>query len=81
MTQAGKLYAVITADIVGSRQIAKFQRERDRKLKALSEKHRSAKLIISPYAVTAWDEFQAIVAKPTLFPSVLLDLRRHFAPV
>ena len=42
--------------------------------------HLNRKLILSPYTITAWDEFQAILRKPEYAPRVLLDLRRLFYP-
>jgi len=74
-------YAVLTADVVGSRQVASFRSRRDRKLESLSELHLGKKLILTPYAVTAWDEFQVILRKPEHIPTVLLDLRRLFYPL
>jgi hypothetical protein len=47
----------------------------------LSELHRSKGFILSPYAVTAWDEFEVVVAKPEFAPAVILDLRRTFYPM
>jgi hypothetical protein len=75
-----KLYAVITADIRGSRTVADFRRERDRKLKPLTKLHLDQHLIVSEYAVTAWDEFEGLTT-PSHVPAVLLDLRRHFYPL
>jgi hypothetical protein len=75
-----KLYAVITADIRGSRTIADFRRERDRKLKPLTKVHLEQHLIVSEYAVTAWDEFEGLTT-PSQVPTVLFDLRRHFYPL
>jgi hypothetical protein len=75
-----EFYSVITADIVGSRNIASFRQKRDKKLKTLSELHLKNKLVLSPYAVTAWDEFQTILRLPENTPRVMLDLRRLFYP-
>jgi hypothetical protein len=73
-------FAVVTADVVGSRRIASFRPKRDRLLAAVSRLHLRQKLILSPYTVTAWDEFQVILRKPEYAPRVLLDLRRLFYP-
>lgn len=73
-------YAVITADIIGSRKIPAFRSKRDAKLRATSRLHMKKQLILSPYAVTAWDEFQAILRKPEYLPQVIWDLRRLFRP-
>ena len=75
-----RIYAVITADIRGSRSVAEFRKERDRRLKPLSKLHLEKKLILSDYAVTAWDEFEGLVM-PQHVPTVLFDLRRHFYPL
>jgi len=77
---ANKFYSVITADVVGSRNILFFRQKRDRKLARLSRLHLAHQLILSPYAVTAWDEFQVILSKPEFAPRVILDLRRLFYP-
>jgi hypothetical protein len=75
-----RVFAVITADISGSRNIPDFRRERDRTLRPLSKQHLAQKLILSEYAVTAWDEFEGL-AEPSAVPSILLDLRRYFYPL
>ena len=74
-------YAAITCDIVGSRQIEEFRRKRDQKLRRISKLHLEQKWILSEYAITAWDEFQGILSRPTHLPAVILDLRRHFHPL
>jgi len=78
---SSKLYAVITADIVGSRQILGFREKRDRRLRPLSLQHRAEGLIVSEYAVTAWDEFQAILQRPVFLPRLIFAVRRHFYPM
>ncbi len=77
----GKLYSVITADVVGSRKVPAFRKKRDAKLRALSHLHLARKMVLSPYAVTAWDEFQVILTRPEHTPRVMLDLRRLFYPM
>jgi hypothetical protein len=74
-------YAVITADVVQSRSVEAFRQKRDKKLRELSAIHQQQQLILSPYAVTAWDEFQAILSKPEFLPRIILDLRRYFFPL
>ena len=74
-------YAVITADIVGSRQVPHLEDERDNRINRLSALHKSLKFIASPYTVTAWDEFQVILKSPQFIPDVILDLRRVFFPL
>jgi hypothetical protein len=75
-----QLYSVIVADVVGSRKIRSFSSQRDVRLDAVSELHRRNGLILSPYTVTAWDEFQVILSRPEHAPRVLFDLRRLFVP-
>ncbi len=77
----GKNYSVITADVVDSRTIAAFPRERDRRLRQVSRLHLGQRLVLSAYAITAWDEFQAVLRKPEFIARVILDLRRHFHPL
>jgi hypothetical protein len=74
-------YAVVTCDVVGSRQIGDFRRKRDRKLRRISASHLQKKWILSEYAITAWDEFEGILSSPTEAPAAILDLRRHFQPL
>lgn len=74
-------YAVVTADVVRSRSFPNFRAKRDAKLAPLSKAHLAGSLIVSPYAVTVWDEFQAILGAPHLFPRVIFDLRRAFFPM
>ena len=73
-------YAVITCDVVGSRHIAEFRRKRDQKLHHISSVQVEKKWILSEYAITAWDEFEGILSRPTNIPAVIVDLRRHFHP-
>jgi exonuclease VII large subunit len=80
MKTKAKTYAVITCDIVGSRHIEEFRRKRDQKLHHISKLHVAKKWILSEYAITAWDEFEGILSRPTNVPAVILDLRRHFHP-
>jgi hypothetical protein len=75
------IYAVITADVRNSRDVPSFQRERDRKLEAVSILHEEGHRTISPYTVTAWDEFQVILSSPNDLSDVIFDLRRLFYPM
>jgi len=74
-------YAVITCDIVGSRQIEEFRRKRDQTLGRISRLHVEKKWILSEYAITAWDEFEGILSRPAHVPAVIVDLRRYFHPL
>jgi hypothetical protein len=80
-TSLGAIYAVITADVMNSRDVPSFQKERDRKLKAVSNLHARRHFTISPYTVTAWDEFQVILRSPMDLSDVIFDLRRLFYPM
>ncbi len=76
-----KSYAVITADVVDSRKTGSFTRKRDRVLEIISRKHLIEKLALSPYTITAWDEFEVILSLPVHLPRVILDMRRLFFPL
>ena len=69
-------YAVITADVMNSRDVPSFQQTRDLKLGILSDLHAQSQFTLSPYTVTAWDEFQVILRSPTDVADVVFDLRR-----
>ena len=56
---------MITCDIVGSRHIEEFRRKRDQKLHHIAKLHMTKKWILSEYAITAWDEFEGILSRPT----------------
>ena len=74
-------YAVVTVDVVNSRGVDSFRKIRDQKLKAATALHRKQKLIRSPYTITAWDEFQAVLTRSEYIPRIILDLRRIFYPL
>ncbi len=78
---AAKCYTVITADIVDSRKTESFTRMRDRILDNISRMHLNEKLTLSPYTITAWDEFEVILSRPAHMPRVILDIRRLFFPL
>ena len=80
MSSASNTHAAITCDIVGSRHIDDFRRKRDQKLRLVAKLHGESKWILSEYAITAWDEFEGILTRPSYLPGVLLDLRRYFYP-
>ena len=63
-----KCYSVITADVIASRGIVSFTHKLTRKLRTLTNLHLRQKLILSPYAVTAGDEFEVVLAKPGFTP-------------
>jgi hypothetical protein len=72
---------VLVADTVRSRSVAAFAKERDRRLKAVSTRHQRRGWIAAPYAVTAWDEFQTVLAHAASIPHVVWDLRLAFQPM
>ncbi len=74
-------FSVITADVVGSRQIDGFRDKRDLKLEEVTRLHTERGLILTPYTITAWDEFQVVMTKPEVTPRAILDLRRIFFPM
>ena len=61
--------------------MAGFRKKRDSVLGPLSEAQLDHGLILSPYTVTVWDEFQAIMSSPDKFPKAAVDLRRRFYPM
>jgi hypothetical protein len=74
-------YSVITADVVDSRLVDGFREQRDAKLAAITRLHTESELILTPYTITAWDEFQVVLTKPEFTPRAILDLRRIFFPM
>src|SRR5438552_133458 len=80
-TTKTKQYAAITSDVVESRKVKNFPLLRDQKLRHASQLHLQQKLVLQPYTVTTWDEFQNIVPDLREVPRVILDLRRWFRPL
>jgi len=76
-----RLYAVITADVVASSGVPGFTRLRDQKLGRLSTEHLEQKLVLEPYTVTTWDEFQNVLTDVACAPQVIWDLRRLMYPL
>lgn len=74
-------YSVITADVVDSRLVDAFREKRDAKLAAVTGLHTESGLTLTPYTITAWDEFQVVLTKPEFTPRAILDLRRIFFPM
>jgi len=74
-------YAVVIADVRGSRAAADVRPALERKLPRLSRQHLASGRILLPYAVTAGDEFQSISAAPDQIPRLILDLRRTLRPL
>lgn len=74
-------HAVLLADVVGSRHISGFSSQRDSKLQKVSQDHLEKELILMPYTVTAWDEFQVVLRDLELLPRVVSELRSQFQPL
>ncbi len=74
-------YAVITADVIGSRKWPRFTAIRNRKLDAASAAHQKQRIVLGPYTITTWDEFQNIAAGLRHVPGLIFDLRRLFHPL
>lgn len=72
---------VLIADTVHSSSVERFAAERDRRLTALSHEQMAAGRIGVPYAITAWDEFQTVVAGPGHLAQVVWGLRLSFRPM
>ncbi len=72
---------VIIADVINSRDFNDFARRRDQALQHLDEQHLQRELIDGRYAITAWDEFQVLLANHAALPAVLWDLVRVFYPL
>ncbi len=75
------MYAVITADVVHSRQWNQFPALRNRRLKKASAAHRAAGWVLDRYTVTTWDEFQNVAAEVRYVPRLIFDLQRLFYPL
>lgn len=75
------IVAVLTADVVESRKVARFTAARDRILRKLSKEHLRAGAVLQPYTVTTWDEFQNVAAALPEVPGLIFDLRRLSRPL
>ena len=76
-----KGYAVIIADVVGSSARKDLRATLGKKVEMVAREHLQKGWIKLPYAITAGDEFQAIVAKGASVPKVIFDLRMRFWPL
>lgn len=76
-----KLYAVLIADVVGSRARKNLRHSLANLLAHASRKHLREKRILLPYTVTAGDEFQTIASRPAAIPRLILELRAMFQPL
>src|ERR1700675_3119327 len=74
-------YAVLIADVVGSRTRRNLRALLGQRLELASRAHRRAKFIRLPYAITAGDEFQTIVRSYARLPELIFDLRERLWPL
>jgi hypothetical protein len=75
------LHAVLIADVISSGTRGPLRRLLHDRLAAASRAHLRNRWIRLPYAVTAGDEFQTIVARRDALPRLLLDLRGRLRPL
>jgi hypothetical protein len=75
----GQDWAVLIADVVGSRSRPDLRWVLGAKLRRASRMHRD--LLKLHYAVTAGDEFQAVALRPAVMPELIFDLRRSLQPL
>jgi hypothetical protein len=76
-----KTYAVLIADVMGSRTHADLRGLLGQKLAVISRRHLRRKLIQLPYTVTAGDEFQTVTRNLPSIPQVLQELRAALRPL
>jgi hypothetical protein len=76
-----KQYAVLIADVVGSSARRDIRAVLAKRLEAATRAHMKARRIRLPYAVTAGDEFQSIVAAKVNIPELIFDLRMTMRPL
>ncbi len=76
-----KAYAVLIADVVGSRTRRDLRALLGQRLEKASRAHLRGEYIRLPYAVTAGDEFQTIVSSYARLPELIFDLREMLRPL
>jgi SatD family (SatD) len=74
-------YAVLIADVVGSRARRNLRALLGQRLELASRAHLRTKFIRLPYAITAGDEFQTIVQSYARLPELIFDLRARLWPL
>ena len=72
---ANKRYAVLIADVIGSSGRKNLRPLLMKGLALARRAHLRANWIRLPYAVTAGDEFQAILSPAANIPELIFDLR------
>jgi hypothetical protein len=78
---ASNLHAVLIADVVASSSRPSLRQLLGKTLAVASQRHLREKLIRLPYAVTAGDEFQTVIANLPALPQIILDLRIMLEPL
>ncbi len=71
----------LIADVRTSRRLSDFAGRRDQALAALSARLLNLGALDASFAVTAWDEFQALLVDPVRLPDVLWDIYKTFQPM
>ncbi len=74
-------YAVLIADVMGSRARRDLRGMLGKKLAAISRRHLRRKLIQLPYSITAGDEFQTVTRDLPSVPAIIQDLRSALRPL
>jgi hypothetical protein len=77
----GAMNAVILCDVIRSRDHAGFKDLRDATMQRLSSLHLANGWIRMPYAITAWDEFQGLLAGVSFVPRVMWSVIKEFQPL
>jgi uncharacterized protein (DUF1778 family) len=78
---AGKLHAVLIADVMSSGSRADFRRVLARSLASASRRHQNRGLIKLPYSIAAGDEFQTVASSLSSVPALVFDLRAAMRPL
>src|SRR5215471_11650527 len=78
---SAKAYAVLIADVIGSRAQRRLRKHLGATLALASRRHLRRKFIRLPYSVTAGDEFQTVSADLRSLPQLILDLRVLLQPL
>ncbi|HEY0702960.1 MAG TPA: SatD family protein, partial [Candidatus Acidoferrales bacterium] len=76
-----KRHAVLLADIVESSKKRNLRATLGKRVELAAREHRAKRWIELPYAITAGDEFQAILGKGASIPEMIFDLRVKFWPL
>ncbi|HTV60392.1 MAG TPA: SatD family protein [Verrucomicrobiae bacterium] len=74
-------YGVLLADVVASGRQKRLREILGEALRRASLAHQKKGWIRVPYAITAGDEFQAVVPHLERLPELILDLRRRLRPL